>query len=272
MFALKKCFGFVPRSCQIQGLGFRRSSSLALVVPASKKKDIPEGISLEILDERHNISQIRQLIAQAFVENNEPIVNSLGELHYPSLSTAERIPLIEQRFELLLSDDALVSKVKEGLSLVAVKDNDPNKIVSVIFAERYNREIYKSECDTGDSFCETGLNLMRAVHEKAIPELQRCLPDAIAFCSHAATHPSYRSLGIVEHTTSALRPILKNAEIRVAFCITTAERITQYLIDHFEHRIIAEVFYNDYEENGGKIFQKLAKTEISAKALMAYVY
>lgn len=257
------------RGSQLKSL-IRRSSSIlqAVLDQTAKARQLPSEVSLQVLDERHDLNQIRNLLAQAFVVNNEPIVHVLGEIYYPTLSPKVRIPLIEERFKSLFSDKSMVTKVEQGLSFVAVKDNDPKDVVSVMLAEKYTGAIYDGESMIGDPLCETGLNLMRAVHEKAKPILKEySTTRSIIFVSHTATHPRYRALGIFENLSDALRARTIDAR-PVVYCLTTSHRVAQFLMQRHGLGIIAEVFYKDYEDNGHKVFKKLSDQEISAKALM----
>ncbi|CAB3981697.1 Hypothetical predicted protein [Paramuricea clavata] len=247
----------------------RSSSSMqALLDQTAKNRQLPRGISLQVLDERHNLNQIRDFLARAFIANNEPIVHVLGELYYPAVSLNLRIPLIEERFKSLFSEKSMLNKVEQGLSFVAVKDNNPSKLVSVMFAEKYTGRIYKGESTLDDPLCRTGLNLMRTVHEKAEPILEEySATRRIVFVSHAATHPKYRSLGIIEHTCDTLRA--RHVDERAALCcLMTSHRLAQFLIQRYGMEVIAEVFYKDYQDNGHKVFEKLSEEEISAKALI----
>ena len=240
----------------------------ALLDQTAKSRQLPREISLQVMDDRHDLNQIRNLLARAFVVNNEPIVNVLGEIYYPALSTNLRIPLIEERFKSLFSDESMLKKVEQGLSYVAVKDNDPRKLVTVMFAENYVGGIYKGESLIGDPLCQTGLNLMRTVHEKAEPILQEYSKTrSIVFVSHTATHPKYRSLGIVENLCDTLKAGLIH-EHPALYCLMTSHRLTQFLVQRYRMEIMAEVFYKDYEDNGHRVFEKLSEQEISAKALI----
>lgn len=241
---------------------------LVLLASTTKTKSLPEGITVEVLNGKHDISKVRTLLVRAFVANNEPIVHALGELHYPSLSTVERIPLLEQRFRKVFPEQSLVEKAKEGLSLVAVKDNDPNKVVSVVFAEKYKGEIYEGAAAVNDRLCQTGLTLMRAVHKKATPTLARFGPEDIVFFSHGATQPEYQSLGIIEHIAETALFLTKENGLKVVYVITATERLSKFLLSRFGGEVIAEVLYKDYQDKGLKVFEKLSESEVSAKALI----
>lgn len=247
----------------------RNSSTMqALLDRTAKSRQLPQKIALQVLDERHDLNQIRNLLARAFVANNEPIVNVLREMYYPALSSSDRIPLIEERFKSLFSQESMLKKVDQGLSFVAVKDNDPAKLVSVMFAEKYLGGIYKGESINGDPLCQTGLNLMRTLHEKAEPVLQKYSETRdIVFVSHTATHPEYRALGIIENLADTLCANLLH-DHPVIYCLMTSQRLTNFLLRRYGMEIVAEVFYKDYRDDEQPIFAKLAKEEVSAKALI----
>ena len=253
----------------LNSLTRQRSSVMQAVLDqTAKARQLPSEVSLQVLDERHDLNQIRNLLAQAFVVNNEPIVHVLGEIYYPTLNANVRIPLIEERFKSLFTDQSMMTKVEQGLSFVAVKDNDPKNVVSVMFAEKYTGDIYKGESIIGDPLFEAGLNLMRAVHKKAEPILnEHSTTRTIIFVSHTATHPQYRALGIFENLSDALRARMMDA-CSAVYCLTTSHRVAQFLMQRHGLETIAEVFYKDYEDNGHKVFKKLYGPEISAKALM----
>lgn len=251
----------------------RRSASTVetLLDQSAKARQLPREISLQVLDQRHNLNQIRNFLARAFVVNNEPIVHVLGELYYPSLPSNVRVPLIEERFKSLFSDESMITKVGQGLSFVAVLDNNPEKLVSVLFAEKYSGGIYKGESIIGDPLCQTGLNLMRAVHEKAEPILKEYSKTrSIIFVSHTATHPKYRALGVFENLSDILirsQLVEQNAAV---YCLMTSHRLANFIIQRYGFQVITEVFYKDYEDNGHKVFRQLSQQEVSAKALLAH--
>ena len=258
------------RGSQLKSL-IRQSSGImqAVLDRTAKARKLPREVSLQVLDERHDLNQIRDLLARAFVVNNEPIVRVLGEISYPSLSEDVRIPLIEERFKSLITDKSMLTKVEQGMSFVAVRDNDSKNVVSVMFAEKYTGAIYEDESTLGgDPMCQAALNLMRAVHEKAKPILDEySATGSIIFVSHTATHPRYRALGIFENVSEAVRARLTDARPAV-YCLTTSHRLAQFAMQRHGLVNIAEVLYKDYEDNGRKVFQKLSDREISAKALM----
>ena len=257
------------RGNKLKSLLQRTSSTMqALLDQTAKSRQLPSEISLQVLGDKHDLNQIRNLLARAFVVNNEPIVNVLGEIYYPALPPNVRVPLIEERFKSLFSDQSMDRKVEQGLSFVAVKDNDPRKLISVMFAEKYGGGIYEGESITGDPLCQTGLNLMRTVHDKAKPMLKEYSKTrTIIFVSHTATHPNYRSLGIFENLSDTLRAWLVDQHPTV-YCLLTSHRLANFLIQRHGMEIVTEVFYKDYEDNGHKVFEKLSEQEISAKALI----
>ena len=246
----------------------RNSSTMQAVLDrTAKSRQLPREISLQVLDERHDLNQIRNLLASAFVVNNEPIVHVLGEIYYPALPSKARIPLMEQRFKRLFSKQSILKKVDQGMSFVAVKDGDPRKLVSVGFAEKYAGNIY-GESTVDDPLCQTGLNLMRAVHEKAEPIIQEySLTRDIIFVSHTATHPEYQALGIFQNISDTLISQFTRRN-QAIYCVLTSHRLTHFLVQRHGFSIIAEVFYKDYEDNGRKVFEKISEQEISAKALI----
>lgn len=271
MLGLQSGIASVFRSFRVRlgaRVGSLRTSSFSLLA-ATTRTELPEGISLQVLNQNHDLFQVKNLLAKAFVTNNEPIVQALGEVHYPSLLTSERISMVEHRLNRnLFSELTLMEKVKQGLSIVAVKDNDPSQVVSVLFSEKYDNVIYKSYSLIDDPLCETGVNLMYAVHEKALPALESIDPNDIIFISHGATHPKYQSLGIMEQTSAMSFVFLREKGIKVAYFITTAERLSKFIISRYGAQVVAEVFYKDYQVNGKRVFAKLAQKEVSAKALI----
>ena len=233
-------------------------------------RHLPDGISLQVMNEMHNISQIRKLLVRAFVLNNEPVIQVLGERHYPTLSPVQRLVQIERKFKSLYPDQSLIHKIKDGMSLVAVKDRDPTEYLSIVFAETYKGVIYQNISSTRDTFCQEALNLMHAVHEKAVLFLSDYPPEKIAFLSHAATAPEYRSRGIMEANADFAMSLLVSKGFKLAYSVTTAERLTRFLNRRFNFHVIAEVTYQDYQ-NKGQVFANLASREKSAKALVKFL-
>lgn len=234
---------------------------------SAKARQIPREISLQILDERHCLKQIRKLLSRAFVVNNEPIINVLGDIFYPSFPTSTRLPLMEKSFSALFPHETLQRKMEQGYSLVAVKDNDPQQVVSVMFTEEYKSKVYEEdEIHDGDAMCQLGLDLMQSVHKKAKPLLDEyAKTNSIFFVSHTATHPDYRSLGIVENLTDLLRAGLE--QNTAVYCQVTANRWANHLMRRHGMHVMEEVFYDEYEYEGVKVFEGLSKKEVSAKAL-----
>ena len=226
---------------------------------------------MQVLSQNHDLFQVKNLLVKAFVTNNEPIVQALAEQHYPSLPVIERIPMVERRLSNIYSEQTLMEKVKQGLSIVAVKDNDPNHVVSVLFGEKYNDVIYKSHSLIDDDLCQTCLNLMSAVHKKALPALESIEHNDIVLVSHGATHPKYQSLGIMEQICAVGYVSAWEKGMKTAYSITTAGRFSKFLISRYGAQVIAEVFYEDYQVNGKRVFGKLAQNEVSAKALICHL-
>lgn len=234
-----------------------RTTSLQVI----KTDYLPEGFSLEILTDKHDMSQLRKLLVDAFAWGNEPIIRCLCQKYYPKLSTIEQVAEVAKKFEMLHHDQALLEKINEGLSLVAVKDEDPKRYVSVAFAETYQQGIYQNESLVKDQFCQDALGLMRAVHEKAEPFISGFDPNKVAFMSHGATISEYRSTGVMHACLEFILSRLAKKGFQLAYTITSTKRLARFAEKQLGYHQIAEVEYGDYLVNGEKVFGNHVENE-----------
>ena len=120
--------------------------------------------------------------------------------------------------------------MKDGVSPVVVKDRDLTEYVSIMFEETYKGVIYQNCSSTRDAFCQEAQNLMHAVPEKAGLFLSGYPLEKIAFLSHAATSPEYRSRGISGANVDFALSLLINKCFKLTYSVSTAERLTKFLI------------------------------------------
>ena len=248
-------------------------SSLAQDSTLRKCKELPNGIVLEDLNLNvHDLGKVRKVLVDAFVLNQEPIMHTLCERAFSGKPVEEKMPKIRRHFEKFFSDQFLIDKIEQGLSVVAIEKGATNRYISSAFAERYCGETYNTDVQLlRDPFWECGLQLMGDLHEQARPFLARYDPKKIAFISHAVTCPELANSGIMITIIDLILSRLAERGFNITLGVLTTKRSAKLVENVFGYLPIAEISYADYEINGEKVFAHLAETAVSAKAMVKYL-
>ena len=252
----------------------RTRSSLSRNNMLRKCKELPQGVVLEDLNlNTHDLGKVRKVLIDAFVLNQEPIMHTLCERAYSGKPVDEKMPKIRRHFEKFFSDQFLIDKIEQGLSVVAIeKGATGRRYISSAFAEGYCGETYNTDVQLlRDPFWECGLRLMGDLHEQARPFLSRYDPKKIAFISHAVTCPEHANSGIMITIIDLILSRLAERGFNVALGVLTTKRSAKLVENVFGYLPIAEIIYADYEIDGEKVFTHLAETAVSAKAMVKYL-
>ena len=251
----------------------RPQSSLARDSRLKKCAELPDGVLLEDLNRNtHDLAKVRKVLFEGFILNEEAIMHTLCERAYSDTTDDEKLPKIERHFETFFSDQFLMEKIDQGLSVVAFEKGASDRYISSVFAEGYAGVTYSTDVELlRDPFWECGLRLMNDLHEKTQPFLSQYDPKKIAFISHAVTCPQYANSGIMITIIDLILSRLAERGFHMALGVLTTKRSAKLVHDIFGYVPIAEINYADYQVDGEKVFAHLAETAVSAKAMVKHL-